>query len=63
MSPHVLAACPNEIDWIGLDGVCAGAVAAVEDVSLAVAGGGLDNFVKPPVESPRNNVVVAFKLP
>ena len=28
-----------------------------------VAGGGLDNFVKPPVESPRNNVVVAFKLP
>ena len=28
-----------------------------------VAGGGLDNFVKPPLEAPRGNVVVAFKLP
>jgi quinoprotein glucose dehydrogenase len=27
-----------------------------------VAGGGLDNFVKPRIESPRPNVVVAFKL-
>jgi glucose dehydrogenase len=28
-----------------------------------VAGGGLDNFVRPPLEVPRPNVLVAFKLP
>jgi glucose dehydrogenase len=28
-----------------------------------VAGGGLDNFVKPPLEAPRPNVLVAFALP
>jgi quinoprotein glucose dehydrogenase len=28
-----------------------------------VAGGGLDNFVKPRLETPRPNVIVAFKLP
>jgi glucose dehydrogenase len=28
-----------------------------------VAGGGLDNFVKPALEAPRPNVLVAFKLP
>ena len=28
-----------------------------------VAGGGLDSFVRPPLEAPRHNVLVAFKLP
>ena len=28
-----------------------------------VAGGGLDNFVRPPLDAPRPNVLVAFKLP
>jgi quinoprotein glucose dehydrogenase len=28
-----------------------------------VAGGGLDNFVKPPLAAPRPNVLVAYKLP
>jgi hypothetical protein len=27
-----------------------------------VAGGGLDNFVKPALQAPRENVVVAFAL-
>jgi len=30
---------------------------------VTVAGGGLDNFVRPPLEVTRPNVLVAFKLP
>ena len=53
------ATLPNDaiatpLTYLGRDG---------KQYVATVAGGGLDNFVRPPLEAPRPNVLVAFKLP